>query len=523
MDTQPEPNEHRRSPALPIAIVAVVLAAVSAAVLFFVVGSSNNQFDPVQVAELTPDDAHFFMAVNTDFASAPWTAMPQLLNSLGVEQQVRDDLDESAADEDLDYNDDIVPVLGSIRRAGFAAQYTSDGGEWVAFIDSRDPQRVIDISFGTDVLDSEERDDELGLDFKLYLDRTEPTDDPTAVTTYDGIIYIAGSPAHISNFIRRQQNTAPLSESERFRSAIEEVAADALLVGYGNGNLLDHRDFRDIIDAFSDSAEIDPREGTLAFSVTARKTGFGSRVVVRLDSGFGTFQETVATPTDLAGIAGLTPDDAIFLFAGSGLHDALVQAIEAAGSEPMVADTLEPFEELAGLSLEDDLIPLFGSSYAIAVGGDGLTASETDFDDMWSLGLIGTSDPVRLAERLRVVLNELELSLCGCDSGVTIEEHATYVGIKWPEAPLSDATLDQDAAFIATLSLLQRDPTNLLFVNISALPEDLLSEASADWSSDPDGYDMDLTAILGFAMAAYADETSISLDFVLPIAATSAD
>lgn len=518
MDARIEPQRANRSQVLPIAVVGLLVVVASGAVIFFVIaGSAASEFAPIEVAELAPDDTHFFMALNTDFASAPWTAMPELLRTLAVEQQVRDDLSESAAEEGLDFEGEIVPAIGSVRRAGFAAQYTSDGGEWLFFLDTSDPDEIVRLLAGTSLtLESEERDEDLGLDFKLYED-SDPSGSPMVVTTHEGILYLSEFEEHTSNFIRRQQSTAPLSDSARFRAAIDEVADDALLIGYGNGNVLDHRDFRDVIDALGESAEVDPRDGTVAFSVTVRSSGFGSRAVARLESGFGQFGESVADPTDLDSIAPLTPDDAIFTFAGSGLHDFLVAAIEEVRTEPEFADSIEPFEDATGLSLEDDLIPLLGSSYAIAAGGDGFTAEEMDVDDIWAIGLIESTDAVRLAECLRVVLRQIEIESCDCDSGVTIEDEAGYVAIKWPEITLSDATLDGDPSYITTLELLRSDPTALMFVNVSALPADVLREASADFASDPDGYDTDFTAILGFGAATYSDEVSIAFDFVLPI------
>jgi hypothetical protein len=517
MDDPTESQTPRRSPALPIAIVAVVLAAVSAAVVFVVASSSGSQFDPVETAKLAPADTHYFMAFNTDFASDPWTAVPRLLTALDIEQDVRDDLDDAVAEDDLDFDDDVRPVLGTVRRAGMAAQYTSDGGEWVLFIDSRDPQRVLDIGWGTSVLDSTERDDELGLDFDLYFDRSDRTDTPTAVTLHDGIIYIADSPAHISNFIRRQQNTAPLSDSDRFRSAIDDVQADALLVAYANGNVLDNSDFSDIVDTLVETGDVDPRDATLAFAVTARDNGFGARAVIALESGFGSFAPALTGTTDLATISGMTPDDALFLFAGSGLHDSLVDALESVGDDPMVTDTLAPFEDLLGLDLEEDLIALFGNSYGFAMGGNGLTSEQTDFSDMWALGLIESTDPVRLSERLDLVSSELQFFICNCDLGVIVVDSGNYVSLQWPDAALSDATLDEDPAFIATLELLGRDPTNLLFVNISELPVELLRGPGSSLGADPDDYDMDLTVLPGFAVATHADDTSFSIDFVLPV------
>lgn len=519
MDAQPGSSAERRSPLLPIAIVAALLGAVSAAVIFVVSGSSGSEFDPIEVAELAPSDTHFFMAFNTDFASSPWAAVPTLLNTLGIEQSVRDDLQESAAEENLDYESDIVPTLGTIRRAGVAAQYTPDGSQWLIFVDSRDPQRVIELMAGSNDIVSDQRDDTLGLDFKIYADPDQRSNTPMIVTIYEDIAYFAETTDAISNFIRRRENADALSSSARFQDAIADVQDDALFVGYLNGNALDERDFRDVVDAFRDTTELDPRDGTVAFAVTARDIGFGARLVVSLESGFGSLAPSLTSPTDLGGIASMIPDDAIFLFAGSGLHDSLVETLEGSQTEPLVDEMLAPFEEMTGLSLKEDLLPLFGSSYALAAGGDGLTNDSTDLSDAWVLGLIESGDPVRLSERLQLLQNELEFFICDCETGVVITDQPGYVAIQWPDIAPSDATIDESPAFIKTLELLPPSPTNLLFINVSRLPEQLLRDTGANWGADSDGYEIDLTTIPGFAFASYADDTSISIDIVLPIAA----
>jgi len=518
METQIEPPAGGRSPVIPIAIVAVIVAAVSAAVIFFVVnGSSDTAFDPIAVAELAPEDAHFFMALNTDFASAPWESMPRLLDALGIEQQVRDDLAESAEDEGFEFEDEIVPALATISRAGVAAQYSPDGGEYVVFIDSRDADRVRDVLLRNMQLEDETRDDELGIDFERYVDNDDPFSSPSYLGTHEGVMYLGDSAEHIANFIRRRETGSPLSESERFRDSLEGLTEDALLVGYVNGNLLDHRDFRDVVDGLVEAAEIDPRDGSVAFAVTARSNGFGARAVVRLESGLGTAAATYAEPADLSGIANITPDDTIFLVAGSGLHDALLEAFENVESDPMFQDTLTPFEDMSGMSFKEDLLPLFASSFAIAVGGDGISSDLSGTDDIWLLTLIESIDPARLQERLDQLTAQLEFFICDCDSGVRVAEEGAYVSIRWPDATLSDATLAQDPGFIATLELLPPDPAALFFLNIGALPEETISEASANFAADPDGYDIDLGALHGFAVSTHGDDTSISIDLVLPI------
>ena len=364
------------------------------------------KFDPIASAELVPEDTHFFITFNTDFTSDPWIAMPQLLNALGVEDDVREDLREGSEEEDLDFDDDVFPAIASIRRIGLAGQYVGDDdSEWVIFIDSRDRDRLLGLTEDDDTTIETERDDELGLDFDIYVVSQIGPDDTTAVTVQDGIIYIADEPEHISNFIRRQRELPPLSESQRFLDTLGPISENSLVVGYGNGDLLDHRDFRDVIDALEDSAEIDPREASFAFSVTASTDGFGARAIVKLASGFGTYDEFIAEPTDLDGLAALTPGDAIVFFAGTGLHDTLEEAYNNLVEQtPDLIDTyVAPFEDFNGISVAEDLIPAIGNAYGFAIGGEDLGADDFDAASLWVIGMIASEDPsnARGVPRLR--------------------------------------------------------------------------------------------------------------------------
>ena len=75
MDAQTESHSRQRSPALPIAIVVVLLGAVSAAGLFVVSGSSSSEFDPIEVAELgIRVNCICPGAIDTNFAMPPEAA-----------------------------------------------------------------------------------------------------------------------------------------------------------------------------------------------------------------------------------------------------------------------------------------------------------------------------------------------------------------------------------------------------------------------------------------------------------------
>jgi hypothetical protein len=497
-------------------IVAVLVIGVTIGVLLFLNNRDDVEFDPIAGAELVPLDTHFYMTFNTDFTSDPWLAIPQLLNALGIEEEVRKDLRDSTDEEPFDYEKDIVSAIASIRRVGMAAQYIgSDEGELVVFIDSRDRQTLLDL-FEMPDEDStvrEERDEELGLDFTVYVTKESGQDD-FLVAVDNGIIYLSPERDDISNFIRRQRNQEPLSESVWFKNAIAEVSDDALIVGYGNGSIFDHRDFRDIVDAFNDSAALDPRASSVAFSITATTSGFGAGAVLNLDTGFGTLEQIVTQPADIDGLAALTPEDAIFFGAGAGLHDALVEGyatLEQDGRE-LLELYVYPFEDLAGLSFEHDLIPAIGSSYGFAFGAEDIDADEFDPESFWFLGLIESPEPSTLDGYVQTFIDKLPFE-CSCD----IWYHPNYTTVQWPDTPLSDEPLADSPAFRRTLALLPPNPSTLYFVNLAAFPEGVIADISADLADDPDDYDVNLEAVLGFGIAGSADDTSFSLHIVLPI------
>ena len=519
MDTPVAPS---RTPALALGVAALLVVSVSAGVLYFLNRSADMAFDPVATAELVPDDTHLFLTFNTDFASRPWTAVPRLLDALDIEDDVRADLRESAADEDYDFDAEIVPALATISRAAIVAQYVSpDEVEWLYVIDSRDRDRVLAL-MRRDLEDrtmTEQRDEELGLTFEVYADDRFGPDDTTVLTTHDGILYLSEDPDHVANFIRRRQSHAPLSDSQRFRDAVAEVEDGALLVGYGSGSVFDHADLRDIVDAARESADFDPRAASLALAISARDDGFGARAVFRVDGGFGSFDDLVGEPADIEGLAALTPADALFFFAGAGLHDALVDAFDnvAEQTPDLLYDFVYPIEDQFGISLERDLFPLIGSSYGGAVGGENLGSDDWTPDDLWVLGLIESPDPAELNGYLNTLIQEIEFE-CLCDLGIVLDERPGYAHIQWPDRTLSDDRLSDSDGFRRTLALLPANPSTIYFLNLRSLPEDVIADLSTDFAADPEGYDVNLEALLGFAVAGSGDDTSFSFDMVLPIA-----
>ncbi len=93
--------------------ITVLLAAVAAAVGGFVLFQSGSAKGvDLTSANLVPEDAGAYFALNTDLGSSQWVAAFKLIEKLGQEDP-KDELKRSVEDiGDLDWEDDVAPMLG---------------------------------------------------------------------------------------------------------------------------------------------------------------------------------------------------------------------------------------------------------------------------------------------------------------------------------------------------------------------------------------------------------------------------
>ena len=516
MITQDTPPQ--RSPLVPIAIAIGLVVVVSAGVVFFVTRSASAAFDPMSSAELAPESTHLFVAFNTDFTSEPWIAMPRLLGAMSIEDDVREDIEESARESGLDYDEDIFPVLAGIRHVAVAAQYTGDDdGEFVVFFDSRDRGRLVEALKPRveDVIsESKETDEALGLEFEIFEER----DSESVIAVDNGIVYFSDNTDAISNFIRRQRAEGPLSESPAFVEAMTNVDPNSLLAGFGSGSVLDHRDFRDIVDAIDDSADFDPRDATVTFSFSASSDGFGAQFAMSSLTGFGTLNDFVVAPADIDGLARLTPDDAVFFTAASGLGESMEELLDNLEETvpELIAEWIEPFEEFNDISVRRDIIPALSGDYAFAFGGEDLGADDFDVDSLWALALLESDVPGELEDYLKLVVAEVEF-YCECVTDATTSVQPGHAALHWPEEPRLGASLAETESYRRTRALLPSDTSTLYFINLGALSPDAFADLAAD-AAGADEYEVDYEAILGLAFAGSGSDTSFSFEMVMPIA-----
>jgi hypothetical protein len=96
----------------------LVLLALSGAVIAGVVavlwsaGSSTAQREPFSTVAVTPAEIDLYIALNTEPASEQWIAFGDLLDAIDVQDPFRDAWTEALAEEDIDWDKDIVSLLG---------------------------------------------------------------------------------------------------------------------------------------------------------------------------------------------------------------------------------------------------------------------------------------------------------------------------------------------------------------------------------------------------------------------------
>ncbi len=180
-----------------------------------------------------------------------------------------------------------------------------------------------------------------------------------------GWYVVADTEAVLSRFIAEAES-APLSESESFRAALETLPGDSLGLLYVNGATLGQALASQLEQAGSPlGGSLDPLGGRtlewLALVLTAEPEG------MRL--------EGVARPTDAPELASfspeltaLVPDDAL-AYASFGDVSSSVEALLDAMSaqEQDLGADLAQVELALGVSLEQDLLPLFEGEHALFV------------------------------------------------------------------------------------------------------------------------------------------------------------
>jgi len=129
-----------------IAVIAVSAAIIGGVVaVLWSLGSSVSAREPFSTLRMVPQDVDLYVALNTEPASEQWIAVADLLDTVDAEDPLRDLWSELLAEEGIDWEDDIVALLGDEGYIGVTDFSTLDDYRGaVAAFELRDVERARD-------------------------------------------------------------------------------------------------------------------------------------------------------------------------------------------------------------------------------------------------------------------------------------------------------------------------------------------------------------------------------------------
>ena len=369
--------------------------------MLFAVGCAGGDGGPGSGADVAPAKSAVFVSLSTDFESEQWDAADALVDKFpggaGFVRLLLSNLEE----EDVDFERDVKPALGP--EVDFVILEFPEDGE--------DP----------DVVVLTQPEDEGKLDALL-----EKGDEPAVKREVEEWTAIAETQAILDRFVRASEGDS-LADSEAFKDAMEDLPDDAMVKGYIRGDSLRQALAAEPGLGGGQLEQVLPGGGvpSVGFTVAAEEDG------VRVEAGGRAEGELPATYE--AAFASELPAGALAYFSFNDLAKSARQAIRQAG------DTQEGFDrqlaqvELAlGLSIQDDVLPLFENEGALAVypGAESPLAANQPAALPTVTLLLGVEDEQkamrtldRLAERARQFAPQVEVRETEI-GGVTAKEVA---------------------------------------------------------------------------------------------------
>jgi hypothetical protein len=288
-------------------------------------------------AEIAPAGTAVFVSITTEAESAQWKAADALLQRFpGRDELIRSILEDTEA-AGLDWETDIKPALGPEVDI---VVLPSGAAEPV----------VVGLTQPADAAKLEQL--------------VQSGDQPGVLEVVDGWTVFAESQAAIDAFTAAGGGS--LADSEAYREALESLPAESLVSVFVDGEKLtdlaalgaagaeEQQAFSQLSGAFGSV-------GPVAFALSAQPGGVA----------FGGFASQEGGPqldNFAAALPSQVPADAILYLGFANLAEPLDALLGVAGeAQPTLDQQLAQAETFLGLSLRDDLLPLFAGEGALVV------------------------------------------------------------------------------------------------------------------------------------------------------------
>jgi hypothetical protein len=313
------------------------LAGVLAALVPVAVGCGGGTSDTGSPgADFAPAGSAFFVSVDTSFDSSQWQAAEALLDKFPDGDRAVEFILGELRDEGIEFDEDVRPALGpEVGLAGLEL----DGSKVVGFTQPQDAQKLRDL--------------------------LERGDDESVTRMEDGWLLVADDEATLDAFVAARADGS-LSDDDDFQTAMGEVADDAIAHAYLRGSALQQAAESD--PAFDPSGlEAFLPSGTfpsIAFALRAEEGGARFEAAARLED-----EDADAFPTYTAELPEKLPAGALAYISFNDLEASFSRARDAlAESNPDVDRDLARIEATLGLSLEEDIFPLFAGEGGLYIG-----------------------------------------------------------------------------------------------------------------------------------------------------------
>jgi hypothetical protein len=312
------------------------LAAVFTAGLVLIVGCGGEAGGGLgsESAAFAPADVAFFVAFDTDFDSSQWDATRALVDRFPDGDRLGDLLLEDLRDQGIEFDEDVRPALGP--EVGLVAlEFEDESPEVVGFTQSPDREKLEEV--------------------------LEASGDPTVMREIEGWTVVAETEAAIDAFAAAREQGS-LADSDLYTDAVEGVTREALVLGYLNGEKLPRE--------AGAEAFLPEENPTFAFSLAAEEDG------VRVE-GAGRLAEGLLSSYS-AELPSVVPGNALLYASFNDLETLFSRLRDTlAGTDPEFERDLGQLESMLGVSLEEDIAPLFAGEGALYVRGGGLIPEVT--------------------------------------------------------------------------------------------------------------------------------------------------
>jgi hypothetical protein len=287
-------------------------------------------------ASVTPASAQLFVSIDSDSGSDQWKQAGALLDKFpGGDKLIASALGELSK-EGVDFHQDVEPAFGP--ETNVVGLDLSDEGEFVGLTQPDDAQKLKDV--------------------------LAKGDTPLVSREIDGWTAFAGTDAVLDEFdAARKQGT--LADASDYQDAIGEVNQDGLVQLYLNGSGLAEAIAKEQgpsspqLDTFFPGGKIP----SFAVSVTAEDNG------ARIEgASTSTDESTFSTDNFNPELPEQVPGGVLFYANGNDLEQAFSRARDVLGEQnPQFDQDLARLEAQIGVSLDEDVFPLFSGETAIYV------------------------------------------------------------------------------------------------------------------------------------------------------------